>query len=368
MKLTKKSSDSLPKRYRARLVYLLIISIVYILLTFLKRRSHSARFISNNISYPVRNALAVICSVFRYSVAEWMLILLVLFTIYIIVSLIISLIRRKDGVKTTLFRYFSLILTATISIVFAVELLLNVPYYSDTFIDLSGITPTDSSVEALYMTTAYFAKRLSSLSDKVKRDDDLIFAEDVNEIFEDSLTIYRGIEERFPFLKGEELRCKRVRFSKALSIVETTGVAFPLTGEANINIDQPSVSIPSTIAHEIAHQRRITSEQEANFVAILASDLSGNDVYMYSAYLMAYNYLANTLRSEDYDLFLEIHTTLPEAVRRDMQFEYDYWKQYDTKVSEYSDNLYDSFLKSQGQAMGTKSYGAVVDLLIAYYA
>jgi hypothetical protein len=45
----------------------------------------------------------------------------------------------------------------------------------------------------------------------------------------------------------------------------------------------------------------------------------------------------------------------------------EYWAQFETPVSEISDKVYDEFLKGYGQELGVQSYGAVVDLLLAYF-
>ena len=60
-------------------------------------------------------------------------------------------------------------------------------------------------------------------------------------------------------------------FSRVMSAMNFTGVYFAFTGESNINVDAPACLIPSTIAHELSHQRGIASEQECNFLAVLAS-------------------------------------------------------------------------------------------------
>lgn len=44
-----------------------------------------------------------------------------------------------------------------------------------------------------------------------------------------------------------------------------------------------------------------------------------------------------------------------------------YWAQFDTPVRTATTTIYDSFLQSYGQELGMQSYGAVVDLLVAYY-
>ncbi len=45
----------------------------------------------------------------------------------------------------------------------------------------------------------------------------------------------------------------------------------------------------------------------------------------------------------------------------------DYWKNFDTKVAKISNNINDAYLKANNQDDGVKSYGRMVDLLLAYY-
>lgn len=81
--------------------------------------------------------------------------------------------------------------------------------------------------------------------------------------------------------------------------MDFTGFYFPFTGEANLNVDCPASFLPSTIVHEMAHQRGIASEQECNFIAIAVSLASGDPVYRYSGLLMGYVHLGNALYRAD---------------------------------------------------------------------
>ena len=45
-----------------------------------------------------------------------------------------------------------------------------------------------------------------------------------------------------------------------------------------------------------------------------------------------------------------------------------YWRQFETKVAEISDKVNDSYLKANNQEDGVKSYGRMLDLLLAYYS
>ena len=44
-----------------------------------------------------------------------------------------------------------------------------------------------------------------------------------------------------------------------------------------------------------------------------------------------------------------------------------YWQRRKTVVSKTSDAVYTGFLHSYGQTLGMQTYGACVDLLVAYY-
>jgi hypothetical protein len=55
-------------------------------------------------------------------------------------------------------------------------------------------------------------------------------------------------------------------------------------------------------------------------------------------------------------------------VKNDLMYSSNYWKQFETKVAEISNKVNDSYLKANNQDDGVKSYGRMVDLLLAYYS
>ena len=139
------------------------------------------------------------------------------------------------------------------------------------------------------------------------------------------------------------------------------------TGETNINTNFPDYTIPFTSAHEMAHQRGFAREKEANFVAFLVCEASNDPYIRYSGKLSMLEYILNALYSEESDLYYEIFYLLDIKVRCELVAYSDFFDTYrDSTASEISSAVNDTYLKSQGQTEGEKSYGLVVDLAVAY--
>ena len=126
--------------------------------------------------------------------------------------------------------------------------------------------------------------------------------------------------------------------------------------------------LPSTIAHEMAHQRGVNSEEEANFAAIAACITSDIPVYEYSGYLLGLDYLIDTLSGADPYAYRRITLKLNDDVLRDLKDNNDYWLSQHTQATETVTAVYDGYLKSNGVESGINSYGACVDMLVTWLA
>ena len=63
----------------------------------------------------------------------------------------------------------------------------------------------------------------------------------------------------------------------------------------------------------------------------------------------------------------EVQAELSDTVRKDFVRINAYWAQYDTPVGDAADRINSGRQENYGQDLKTQSYGAVVDLLVAYY-
>ena len=155
--------------------------------------------------------------------------------------------------------------------------------------------------------------------------------------------------------------------SKGLSYAGISGIFIPFTNEANVNIDQPSLLLLASAAHESAHQLGIAKEDEANFASYLVGTKSNSADLCYSATMLALINCTNKLYEADSDAYFEVYSLYGDGIKRDLADYNKYWKQFEGPVEETFENLNDSYLQFNNQESGVKSYGEMVDLVIAYY-
>lgn len=343
------------------------VSAALILLHLLTRDNQALMvWASERLVRPVHCALAVLNDHLPFSVAELLIGLAVIAVLVYIIYTIIKLIRCGGRLKRLYAAVINL-LAAGLAVYAGFCMLWGVYYYGDDFMTRSGLKNDNISVEQLETVTEYFAALVNEYSSQVPRDADGNYVADRDAILRCSNEVYANVEETLPCLSGPAVRAKGVYFSRVMSYTDFTGFFFPFTAEANVNTDFPPALFASTVAHELAHQRGVAKEQEANFAAVLASLEYGDAEYCYSACVLAYTHLGNALYSADYDAWKSIYLTLNEDVRRDFAANREYWAQFETPVQKVSNTVYEGFLYSYDQSMGLKSYGACVDLLVNYY-
>jgi Protein of unknown function (DUF3810) len=168
-----------------------------------------------------------------------------------------------------------------------------------------------------------------------------------------------------PLLAGPSARPKAVFLSGLLSRVGITGIYFPFTGEPNVNTTLPDVELPFSAAHEVAHQRGFAREDEANYVAYLACRLHPDGDFRYAGLLAASHYALAALQGVDPPAASRVQAGRTEAVLRDEAAIWAWTLLYRGRATEVGRRVNDAYLKAQGQAEGIRSYGRMVDLLLA---
>lgn len=179
---------------------------------------------------------------------------------------------------------------------------------------------------------------------------------------------FESAELKYSILSGPYAPVKAPTNKSLLSTLGLTGIFVPYTAEAVVNDQAPAVSLVFTMAHEMSHRLSIAPEDEANFLAFLVCRESSDRRANYSGYFMAYRYCINALSAVNSAAAGEINAGVGENLSRDLAQYKEFSLSCDGLISSISEKVNDSYLKSQGQASGTASYGALVDLLLAEYA
>lgn len=301
-----------------------------------------------------------------FSLGEWLIITTVLFFLWLIPSRIYGKLRKQKPLcqKKELAILLSLVLWLGAGLCW----LWNPLYYVPTLAERANLDLSPYPVEDLILLTHYFAQGAQEYAPQVSRDDTGQFNVPSEEYFQEALLLYEKTEETFPFLAMENVPAKSLRLSQIQSYFGFTGVYNPFTGEANINTHTPAVLHPVTIAHEMAHQRLIAPETEANFLAIVACLDSDSTTFRYSGYLFGLMQLSNALYPVAPEIWQEIvDLYFTPEISTDWQSNYNYWQSFQSPVEEVAKEAYDGFLKGNQQELGIRSYGACVDLLVSYY-
>jgi hypothetical protein len=173
---------------------------------------------------------------------------------------------------------------------------------------------------------------------------------------------------RWPLLAGQFAAPKASPAPESMSWLGISGIYMPFTGEPLVNTGPGQWSLPFTAAHESAHLHGWAREDEANFLAFLVLRDCGDPRLEYSAWSMALLYVAEALGSAAPDgaaRWKAIAATLPHDVLEDWRSYFRYWDRFKGPVQQAAQSVNDAYLKVQGQADGVKSYGRMVDLLLA---
>lgn len=328
--------------------------------------SSFADWFNRHISSVIRQVLATATAVVPFSFAELLIWLIPLFMIVLIVIACKKYCRSWHSAAV-----FLGILLSAASLIWSCFVWAFAAGYSAPSLDQKlGLDREKVSAEQLYATAEQLREELERLAPNV------IFSEsgasvmpysyaDMTEKLLDAYDLYTA---EYDFVDDFHSPVKPILLSEPMSYTHITGVYTFFTGEANINVHFPDYTLPYTAAHELAHQRGIAREDEANFIAFLVC-MRSDDVYIrYSAYLNVYEYVLSALSSADRDLYWQSYSELPQEIIGEEKAYSVFYDQYrDNVVADISQSANHAYLQSQGAPEGSRSYNLVVDLTVAYY-
>lgn len=323
-----------------------------------------ADFFNKNVSGILRFLLAQITNILPFSLAEIALLL-----IPIILFIIIRYIWRYrcNTRRSTLVTVVCIFSVASM-FMSAFVLVFSAGYRGTELDEKLEIESVPIDKQDLYNTALYLKDEINKLASNIKFDSEnfSVMPYSMSEMNDKLLDAYESFSQEHSFLNTFDSKLKPVLLSEGMSYAHITGVYTFFTGESNLNVVFPDYTIPFTAAHELAHQRGIAKEDEANMVAFLVCIKSDDTYIRYSAYVNMYEYVANALYGADKKLSKKADSMLDINVYNEQVAYSKFFKKYSKSVtSQISGTVNDIYLQSQG-TVGRKSYGMVVDLTVAY--
>lgn len=326
-----------------------------------------ADFFNRRIGSLFRAALAYLTGWIPFSLAEFLLILLPV----ILVAVSVYGIRRY----ASSWRNVGIFCASMISVAALVFSIFTVGFaagYRGRSLDEKlGIRRVDVTAQRLYETALILMERLEEDQMHVffsSETDFSIMPYGYEEMNDRLLEAYDSVCEEYSFVQRFDSRIKPVMLSGLMSYTHITGVYTFFTGEANLNVAFPDYTLPFTAAHELAHQRGIAREDEANFMAFLVCERSEDAYLRYVGNVNLLEYVLSALYRSSPTLYTQAYMRIPSAARKEMVAFSAFFETYrDSVAGEVSEAVNDTFLTMHGTE-GTQSYGMVVDLAVAYFS
>lgn len=324
---------------------------------------------SNHIFRAVNQVISLITGIIPLSVAELLVIGLLLYFLWALIRTMRKIILQPRQFIRILLKSTGSILIYVSIIYFCFIVLWGLNYHRLPFSEIAGLDAKPASFEELKVLCQDLIARTNRLRLQVKEDSKgiMYLPDGIGDAMNRASKGYKAASEFQPELGGQYGRPKGVLLSTAMSYAGISGIYFPFTAEANINTRIPHSLIPSTTCHEMAHQRGFAREDEANYIAYLVCSVHPDPDFQYSGTLLALIHAMNALARQSPSEYLSLRQHYSEGVHRDLANINNFWKHHEGPVEKASSKLNNAYLKSNKQDEGIKSYGRMVDLLIAEY-
>ena len=317
------------------------------------------------IAMAFRTVLCKLNGIFPFSLAEF-----ILYSIPIIIACIVIITKKRTkSMKHALATLVYCAICTLVGIYALFILTFASGYNCSPLNERLDIDRNKISAEELFDTLTYVTEKTNNAAKNITFNEDgsSSLPYSYNELSRNISNSYEKVYSKKELGYTFYSKVKPIAISPFMTYTHISGVYSFFTGEANINTNYPDYVCAFSAAHEMAHQRGISKEDEANFTAYLICIESDDPYLVYSGYLSMFNYLASALKTADNDLYTEATSKLCKEAKGELYAYSVFFEKYrDNTASKVSDVVNDTYLKSQGTE-GVKSYGMVVDLAVAYH-
>jgi len=350
-----------------RFVVSILFCALYLMLKYIFTVNLEIADALSEVAKVVELILSGAMSYIQFAVAEVLLYALItVFFIYLVYIVFKSISTGRWFVYP--FRMLSNICLFLSSLLLIFMMLFGVQYHSTSLANHMDLNTRARSLDELTEVTEYVLVQANAFSSSVLRDENGDCNYGSFQLMSSWIASgYEKLSDEYPFFKSSYAPVKSVQSSKFMSRVGVAGIYIPFTGETLVNPETPAPGIVFNMSHEIAHRLGVAAEDEANFAAYMACKSHTDRRVKYAGYFMAFRYLFNALYAQDPDMGNKLWEMMTPELAHDMDQLNEYIESYESPVRDFGNSVNDTYLKANGQSSGLKSYGQMVDLVMAEY-
>lgn len=347
-----KEDKYLTKGMKAALIVTFIFLFLFIVFLFLRLSSDVSEWWTLNFTIPVQSVVGHFTSLFAFSFTELFFVVLIATVIALVIKFIVLLAKKRPKMALRKLTIIGLLIVTTISTYTIVS---SLPYNRKPLKDIPQYEAEVSQTqfkEIILHYTDDFNECASLLN--FNSDGSLVKPYSLEMLNTRLNAEYQKLDKSYYGSYSPTL--KEMMTSLLYREFHIVGFSFGPFGEANVNSLDTASSMPFTAAHEMAHQKGVMREEDANLVALYIT-LSSSDPYLrFSGYMHAYGAIFSLIKftgnSGDQT---EVYSALSPDIIRAYKYEEDYWKAHNL-LNHIGNFFNDIYLKLSGTE-GTSSYG-----------
>ena len=316
----------------------------------------------------VESALAAATGLVPFAV--WDLALAALLA-WALVALVRALVRRRSLLPWLSWVLLACATTAALLCGWALD------HYAPSLASEVGLEVAEYSTDELASATEGYLADAAGLAGEVARDGDgRLATPDFLGLARVAGAAFEPLAPSYPVFRGGSTAPVKalLLWGRPLLMSGYVGLFWAPTGEAGVPVDCAAADLPFVMCHEAAHRLGIASEGEANFAAYLACEASDDARLGYAGSYSAFCYCLNALAAQDPERARQVVADAaagPEAegvllVLQDRADAAEHYEAYRSGFERVGDAVNETYLTSFGEEEGVRSYGLVVDYLIAW--
>lgn len=334
----------------------------------------------------LRLCLGTLSSFFPFSLGEFLVLSFLAFMLIWVFVLYFAL-KRKYTLRRIHHKMRNTLLAPLAAALIVLSLFLftfSSAYHTPPLAQKLGLNESDIYDRDLYNTVEYLVQEINTTLSKIETDDagSTVMPYNFNNLSSEINLSFQDLNDEEQICPATGSPAKSFVTSPILTKFSLAGVYTFFSGEANINTAYPDFCLPYYTAHELAHQRGIASENDANFTAFLVCAASTDPYIRYSGHLNALMVLKTELaqflaihEAQDPDYTTEIRDNvnnilakLDERVNAELRAYHAFYNEHkNDSLTKLSSDLNDTYLKTQGQTAGEDSYQYLTALIVNYY-